>query len=289
MGAGDEFRTDRYTLDGTLEMRFRRVFQRRRVTSADVEALRQRELDAVRSDAGRRRIERRYRDHPHAEEMPAHGGRMLVDLQHNLWVEEYMGPRDSIPRYTVFAGDGDFLGDVAMPARFEPRHIGSDYVLGVWRDADDVEHVQLYDLIKPESCLEDSGPAVIGALVHERIGGRISAGPGHRSCDDRHRLRGTELQHPVKDHAPHQRFHPLALSAAGQQLRTHDSFESPDAVLRPHLLMLPRFASPLSESATSHRWIASPSKNVARMLMRGKHGLARDSCTNALGRQEREC
>ncbi len=150
VGAGDEFRIDRYTLDGALEMSFRRAFQRHRVTSADVEALRQRQLDAAPSDASRRRIERRYRDYPHAEEMPAHGGRMLVDLQHNLWVEEYMGPRDSIPRYTVFAGEGDFLGDVAMPARFEPRHIGSEYVLGVWRAADDVEHVQLYDLIKPE-------------------------------------------------------------------------------------------------------------------------------------------
>ena len=30
--------------------------------------------------------------------------------------------------------------------------------------------------------------------MHEKIGGRISAGPGHRSCDDRHRLRGFLLQ-----------------------------------------------------------------------------------------------
>ena len=36
-----------------------------------------------------------------------------------------------------------------MPARFEPRHIGSDYVLGVWRNDDDVEHVMMYELVKP--------------------------------------------------------------------------------------------------------------------------------------------
>jgi hypothetical protein len=35
------------------------------------------------------------------------------------------------------------------PARFTPFEIGPDYVLGVWRDADDVEHVQMYELVKP--------------------------------------------------------------------------------------------------------------------------------------------
>ncbi len=30
----------------------------------------------------------------------------------------------------------------------EERESLADYVLGVWRDADDVEHVQLYELIK---------------------------------------------------------------------------------------------------------------------------------------------
>ncbi len=35
-----------------------------------------------------------------------------------------------------------------MPPRFSPLDIGPDFVLGLWRDADDVEHVRMYDLVK---------------------------------------------------------------------------------------------------------------------------------------------
>ena len=42
------------------------------------------------------------------------------------------------------------LGTMAFPINFVPRHIGDDFVLGSWRDEVDVEHVQLYELIKPE-------------------------------------------------------------------------------------------------------------------------------------------
>ena len=37
-----------------------------------------------------------------------------------------------------------------LPPRFQPLDIGPDYVLGLWRDADDVEQVRLYGLVKPE-------------------------------------------------------------------------------------------------------------------------------------------
>jgi hypothetical protein len=68
----------------------------------------------------------------------------------NLWVQEYRMPGDNTPpRWSVFDIDGIPLGEVAYPDGFSPLDIGSDYVLGVWSDADDVEHVQLYDLIKP--------------------------------------------------------------------------------------------------------------------------------------------
>ncbi len=149
VGAGDEFRIDKYALDGTLEMSMRREYQRRPVTAADVDAMRQKALDAARTENGRRSIERRYRDFPHAEEMPAHGPRMIVDVAGNLWVEEYLGPRDSIPIYSVFTSAGRYLGDVMMPSRFQPHDIGTDYVLGVWRDELDVEHARLYALVKP--------------------------------------------------------------------------------------------------------------------------------------------
>jgi hypothetical protein len=41
------------------------------------------------------------------------------------------------------------LGSVALPDRFRPTQIGSDFVLGVWSDDLDVQHVRMYRLDKP--------------------------------------------------------------------------------------------------------------------------------------------
>ncbi len=40
-------------------------------------------------------------------------------------------------------------GTLGLPPRFQPLDIGPDYILGLWRDADDVEHVRMYQLVKP--------------------------------------------------------------------------------------------------------------------------------------------
>jgi hypothetical protein len=46
----------------------------------------------------------------------------------------------------IFAPDGEWLGTIALPDRLTVLEIGSDYVLGVWRDEFDVERVQLLTL-----------------------------------------------------------------------------------------------------------------------------------------------
>ena len=50
-------------------------------------------------------------------------------------------------RWAVFDSTGVLLGDVDLPVGLDPKHIGTDFILGVWHDAFDVEHVQLYDLV----------------------------------------------------------------------------------------------------------------------------------------------
>ena len=75
---------------------------------------------------------------------------LTVDTDGNLWAELYNVPVDSIPKWMVLDADGRWLGTVTLPKRFSPLDIGPDYILSLWRDADDVEPVQLYDLIKPE-------------------------------------------------------------------------------------------------------------------------------------------
>jgi hypothetical protein len=82
--------------------------------------------------------------------MPAFEPRMAADMIGNLWVQDYMVPSDRVPVWTVFDQDGVLLGSVAFPEGFDCLDIGDEYVLGLWRDEDDVEYVRMYDLVKPE-------------------------------------------------------------------------------------------------------------------------------------------
>jgi hypothetical protein len=75
-----------------------------------------------------------------------HSGRLWVrESQLADWVRNSKVAAMS-SRWNVFAVDGQWLGVVAMPPRFTPTDIGPDYVLGVARDGDGVESVQLYPL-----------------------------------------------------------------------------------------------------------------------------------------------
>jgi hypothetical protein len=93
-----------------------------------------------------------------AENFPAYQF-MLVDSERNLWVSDvdpdwfFAQGFSRVPsistNWRVFDQSGRWLGTVTMPPRFKAMEIGRDYVLGLWRDADDVEHVRLYRLTKP--------------------------------------------------------------------------------------------------------------------------------------------
>jgi hypothetical protein len=96
-------------------------------------------------------------------------GDMRGDAAGNLWVREYdlfdmveyhdevrLSPgvwgrslRPPDRAWTVFDSTGQLLGNVVLPARFDLRDIGRDWIIGVWRDAMDVEHVRIYRLVKP--------------------------------------------------------------------------------------------------------------------------------------------
>ena len=96
-------------------------------------------------------------DLPIPDSMPAFGRApslsdwpvILADDGGNTWVLEYYFPSVGPQRWDVFESQGAFLGTVLFPDRFSPLDIGEDWVLGVWRDEDDVHHVQVYRLIKP--------------------------------------------------------------------------------------------------------------------------------------------
>jgi hypothetical protein len=103
----------------------------------------------VRSECQRANVERRYRDHPTADYMPAHGTGLIVDVDDNIWVEGFEAPSDSVVEWSIFSPLGQFLGSIGLPSVFQISDIGDDYVLGIWRDALDVESLRVYELTKP--------------------------------------------------------------------------------------------------------------------------------------------
>jgi len=76
--------------------------------------------------------------------------KIMVDTEGNLWVSEYVQLSFDPERWTVFDSDGKLIGDVEVPRRFMILDIGSDFILGRSMDDLDVEHIQLFRLVKNE-------------------------------------------------------------------------------------------------------------------------------------------
>lgn len=144
--------------DGATRRVLRRDEPMGPVTSVHVEAWLDQMADQnmtynnyTQAEADARRPE--WRDRPRAETLPILRS-LHLDAEGNLWVERYFGPGVAPSPFEVHAPDGTWLGSVSMPPGLDrdagaPRpEIGDDYVLGVWRDAQDVEYVRLYRLNK---------------------------------------------------------------------------------------------------------------------------------------------
>jgi hypothetical protein len=82
---------------------------------------------------------------PQARVAPAFGS-FLVSSDDRLWVAESTYWYLTARRWYVFDVDGQRIATVVLPERFRLMDAGADYVLGVWRDDLDVEHVQVFGL-----------------------------------------------------------------------------------------------------------------------------------------------
>ena len=99
-------------------------------------------------DDRRQAIRRRWENVPIPPTLPAYED-MLVDRVGNLWVQHFEVPGAPERTWSVFDGGGVWLGDTVFPDRFRPLEIGDDYVLGRFGDDLDVEHIQIWELVKP--------------------------------------------------------------------------------------------------------------------------------------------
>ncbi len=148
--------------DGETTRILRRDITPTPVTSAHVDAEIEEyiETNATFGGVSREQAEqmgRSRRDDPRAPTLPILRS-IRLDAVGNLWVEPFFGAGIDVGPFQVFAADGTWLGSVSVPPGldrgfipdFAPGlEIGDDYILGVWRDAQDIEYVRLYSLDKP--------------------------------------------------------------------------------------------------------------------------------------------
>lgn len=150
-GSTGEYEIEIYDDQGDLSRIIRSPGNGREVDEALLDRWIARRLRDVEDPASRDRLERQYRKLPVPDSTPVFED-LLFDAGGRLWVREYVAPgqkREHVP-WTVFGRQGRRLGQVELPRDLEPFEIGSDYVLGLWKDELDVERVRLYRLSKPK-------------------------------------------------------------------------------------------------------------------------------------------
>lgn len=79
-------------------------------------------------------------------ELPAHGT-LAVDRDGRIWVAHFRVMPQARQFWDVFAGNGSLMALARLPSGMIPLDIGTDYVLGLLKDADDVEYVERFALV----------------------------------------------------------------------------------------------------------------------------------------------
>jgi hypothetical protein len=146
-GSGDSYEIECHEKTGELVRLIRLDRPSRRVTEADLERFIERRLQELDEGENEQEARQRLEAMPVPETMPVYED-LVVDAAGNLWVRDYQLDGDAPSEWVVFDGSGRMLGSVTTPAGLEVTEIGEDFVLGIWRDELDVQHVQLYELMK---------------------------------------------------------------------------------------------------------------------------------------------
>jgi hypothetical protein len=152
IGTTDTYEIRALSPTGELRRLIRRDARGRRVTRADQEDFQARLRDLPGGNAMMNPVMEQFRkamsEAEYPETLPAYSN-LVVDAEGNLWVADHPGAQTIPTRWAVFSPAGRLLGEVTTPEGLQVREIGSDYVLGQKADEAEIEHVVLYQLIKP--------------------------------------------------------------------------------------------------------------------------------------------
>ena len=148
VGTSTSYQISQFTPDGVLIRLIRKRHSRLPVEPSDVDSF----LDSLRAQYATGGPEAKIHvkmneETPPADSMPAFDD-LIVDREGNLWVSASRHHGDPSVQWDVFDTEGIWLGVVPGPDGFRVTDIGSDYLLGLWKDDLEVEHALLYELIK---------------------------------------------------------------------------------------------------------------------------------------------
>ncbi len=149
LGTGDSYEFRVISRDGTLRRILRGPALLERVTQEHIDSYTARRIAGTidpRRKEGLRRLARNNKAF-FPETMPAHGS-LRVGVGAELWVQDYQADPDGTPRWRVFGPDGKPLATMTTPRHYSVMGFGPDWVVGVWRDELDREHVRVYGLAR---------------------------------------------------------------------------------------------------------------------------------------------
>jgi hypothetical protein len=152
VGTPHDYAFEIYAPDGTLRSIVRLARPNAPLTGADIDVYVASQVEDDDGSNVMREQRRQAAELDFPDTKPAYASSIRGDAQGNIWVPGYSiqddeGPR--MPLWAVFDRGGRYLGELELPRRFRVLEIGADYLLGVWRDELDVEHLRQYDLVKP--------------------------------------------------------------------------------------------------------------------------------------------
>ena len=133
-----------YDLDGRLIRVIRREIRRRPVTAEMRSSYERSRLEAV-SASNRSWLESVFREWTYPEEYPALD-RLVVDENGRLWARGYVTPGELQSNWDIFDRSGAWITSLRLPSGLEVFQITADEILGVNKDAADIEYVQVYGL-----------------------------------------------------------------------------------------------------------------------------------------------
>lgn len=148
VATGDGYEVTAYDPSGRSQSRLRLRVPPRPVSPADVRAYRAEVLENL-GAADAPEWAKALEAAPYPRQMPALAG-LAASAAGDVWVHEYHPPGapEQESRWAVFDAGWRPVAVVRGPARFQLFQIGPDWVLGRQVNADGVEHVLLYPLIK---------------------------------------------------------------------------------------------------------------------------------------------